>query len=128
LHIDIVRVRAMLVRGGQPTKLLDPAEAIRAPGGNYIKGPKVSVEVEVEVEAYRPFFILGEVKRPGGYPYVNAMTGRPPSIWPRAIPREPRSGWCVSTPPVQQREPHGRGARGYPVHPGDTIYVLERFF
>jgi polysaccharide biosynthesis/export protein len=36
----------------------------------YIKDPKVSVDVE----AYRPFFILGEVKQPGGYPYVNAMT------------------------------------------------------
>jgi len=36
----------------------------------YIKDPKVSVEVE----AYRPFFILGEVRRPGQYPYVNAMT------------------------------------------------------
>ena len=36
----------------------------------YIKDPKVSVEID----AYRPFFILGEVRRPGGYPYVNAMT------------------------------------------------------
>jgi protein involved in polysaccharide export with SLBB domain len=36
----------------------------------YIKDPKVSVEID----AYRPFFILGEVRRPGRYPYVNAMT------------------------------------------------------
>jgi polysaccharide export outer membrane protein len=33
-----------------------------------------TVSVSVEVDTYRPFFILGEVKRPGGYPYVNAMT------------------------------------------------------
>jgi polysaccharide export outer membrane protein len=34
----------------------------------YIKNPKVSVEVET----YRPFFILGEVHKPGQYPYVRA--------------------------------------------------------
>jgi polysaccharide biosynthesis/export protein len=39
-------------------------------GRKYIKDPKVSVEVET----YRPFFILGEVNKPGGYPYVNGMT------------------------------------------------------
>jgi glycosyltransferase involved in cell wall biosynthesis len=36
----------------------------------YIKDPKVTVEVET----YRPFFILGEVNKPGQYPSVNAMT------------------------------------------------------
>ena len=30
--------------------------------------------VAVEVEAYRPFFILGEVTLPGQYPYVANMT------------------------------------------------------
>ena len=28
----------------------------------------------VEIEAYRPFFILGEVAAPGQYPYVPNMT------------------------------------------------------
>ena len=28
----------------------------------------------VEIEAYRPFFILGEVTNPGQYPYVANMT------------------------------------------------------
>ena len=30
--------------------------------------------VTVEVETYRPFFILGEVNNPGQYPYVANMT------------------------------------------------------
>ena len=30
--------------------------------------------VSVEVETYRPFFILGEVTTPGQYPYVADMT------------------------------------------------------
>ena len=36
----------------------------------YLRDPKVSVEVT----AYRPFYIIGEVTKPGQYPYVNGMT------------------------------------------------------
>ena len=36
----------------------------------YVRDPHVAVEVE----AYRPFFILGEVTQPGQYPYVANMT------------------------------------------------------
>jgi protein involved in polysaccharide export with SLBB domain len=35
----------------------------------YLKHPRVSVEVE----NYRPFYIIGEVKTPGQYPYVSGM-------------------------------------------------------
>ncbi|MDB2415531.1 polysaccharide export protein, partial [Rickettsiales bacterium] len=35
----------------------------------YLKNPRVSIEVM----NFRPFFILGEVKNPGSYPYVNGM-------------------------------------------------------
>ena len=33
-----------------------------------------SPDVTIQVEEYRPFFILGEVKNPGSYPYVPEMT------------------------------------------------------
>lgn len=36
----------------------------------YLRDPKVSIEVM----NYRPFYILGEVKAPGSFPYVNGMT------------------------------------------------------
>ena len=37
---------------------------------DYLINPRVSVDVL----NYRPFYIIGEVKRPGSYPYVNGMT------------------------------------------------------
>src|SRR3546814_17203497 len=37
---------------------------------DYLIDPKVSIQVS----NYRPFYILGEVKSPGGYPFVNGMT------------------------------------------------------
>ena len=36
----------------------------------YLRDPRVTVEVT----AYRPYFILGEVERPGTYPYQNGLT------------------------------------------------------
>jgi polysaccharide export outer membrane protein len=38
--------------------------------GKYLINPRVNVEVTT----YRPFYIIGEVAKPGEYPYVNAMT------------------------------------------------------
>lgn len=37
---------------------------------DFLRNPKVSVDVL----NYRPFYIIGEVKRPGSYAYVNGMT------------------------------------------------------
>jgi polysaccharide export outer membrane protein len=36
----------------------------------YMRDPKVSVQVT----SYRPFYIFGEVTKPGEYPYANGMT------------------------------------------------------
>ncbi|MEZ5998299.1 MAG: polysaccharide biosynthesis/export family protein [Hyphomonas sp.] len=38
--------------------------------GNYILNPRVSVEVT----NYRPFYILGEINRPGEYAYTSGLT------------------------------------------------------
>jgi len=38
-------------------------------GKDYLVDPKINVQVL----NYRPFFILGEVKNPGSYPYINGM-------------------------------------------------------
>ena len=38
--------------------------------GGFLLTPRVNVEVTT----YRPFYIIGEVSKPGEYPYVNAMS------------------------------------------------------
>ena len=57
--IGAVRARGMTTAG------LQPAIAAKLRNG-FVREPHVAVEVE----AYRPFFILGEVTPPGQYPYV----------------------------------------------------------
>ena len=54
---------------GLTTAQLGSAIAGRLKSG-YVRDPSVAVEIET----YRPFFVLGEVTYPGPYPYVPNMT------------------------------------------------------
>jgi polysaccharide export outer membrane protein len=90
----------------------------------YIREPHVAVEIE----AYRPFFILGEVTAPGQYPYVPNMTAETAiAIAGGFTPRAEKKRVEVS------RGADGQLYRGkvplpFPLHPGDTILVSERWF
>ncbi|EIZ79030.1 polysaccharide biosynthesis/export family protein [Novosphingobium sp. Rr 2-17] len=54
---------------GKTTRLVADEFAKKLSDG-FLANPNVAMEVS----AYRPFFILGEVNTPGQYPYVNGMT------------------------------------------------------
>ena len=90
----------------------------------YIRQPHVSVEVE----AYRPFFILGEVNAPGQYPYVPNMTAEAAiAISGGYAPRASKRDILLA------RNFNGEVMRGkvppdFPLRPGDTITVKERWF
>ena len=90
----------------------------------YIKDPKVSVEVA----ASRPFFILGEVRNAGQFPYVAGMTAQTAiaiagGFTPRAkkkriqLVRHVNGASYTRTVPLNVK-----------ILPGDTITVQERFF
>ena len=90
----------------------------------YIRDPKVSIEVD----AYRPFFVLGEVTIAGQYPYISGMTAETAvavagGFTPRANKYEVDLTRVVDGHPVTASVPVDQ-----PVKPGDTIFVRERFF
>jgi polysaccharide biosynthesis/export protein len=84
--------------------------------------------VAVEVESYRPFFILGEITQPGQYPYVANMTAETAvAIAGGFTPRARRNSVMLT------RNFYGRPVRmevplTFPLRPGDTISVQERWF
>ncbi len=92
--------------------------------GGYLREPRVSCEVE----AYRPFFILGEVTTAGQYPYVNGMTVQTAvAIAGGFSPRASQSSaWLTRV--IDGRQTVGEVAMNQPVQPGDTIQIRERFF
>jgi polysaccharide biosynthesis/export protein len=84
--------------------------------------------VAVEVEAYRPFFILGEVTFPGQYPYVAHMTVETAvaiagGFSPRAFRRTVEVSRPVNGVVIRETVP-----TIMPIRPGDTILVSERWF
>ena len=89
----------------------------------YMKNPKVSLEVM----NYRPFFILGEVMKPGSYNYVNGMT---------VINAVALAGGYTYRADKNDITLKRGGQNGTPekvkedtqVNPGDVVSVPERFF
>ena len=109
-------------RGRTPASLA--TEISRKLRNGYIREPSVAVEIE----SYRPFFILGEVAAPGQYPYVpNMSVESAVAIAGGFSPRARRDS-------VTLTHTDGSGASRYVVplgtslSPGDTVLVGERWF
>jgi polysaccharide export outer membrane protein len=89
----------------------------------YMKDPKVTLEVL----NYRPFFIIGEVMKPGSYNYVNGMTvinavalaGGYTYRADKDGPKLKRGG---------QNSPEENVKEDTLVGPGDVVIITERFF
>ncbi len=112
--------------GGLTPKQLEGAVAQTLTRSKLYRNPSVSVEVI----AYRPIFILGEVVRPGQYPYQPAMTvvtaaAVAGGFTYRAVTNRFS---IVRTSNKQAETTEGGAGRETFVQPGDVITVFERVF
>nr|WP_306228772.1 polysaccharide biosynthesis/export family protein [Aurantimonas sp. CSK15Z-1] len=108
---------------GKTTKELE-GELATAYRNGYLQQPDVSVEVE----QYRPFFIMGEVATGGQYSYVPRMTVQNAiAVAGGFTPRGEQRSVDV-TRQINGRIITGRVPITDPILPGDTIYVRERLF
>lgn len=90
----------------------------------FLREPKVSVEVDT----YRPFFILGEVTTSGQYPFVNNMTIQTAvAIAGGYAPRAART-YAEVTRVVNGDLVTVNVPVTTPIRPGDTVVVKERYF
>jgi polysaccharide export outer membrane protein len=126
--VDAAGNISMTLIGSVPVRGLTTSQVSAAIAGRlragYIRNPHVSVEVEV----YRPFFILGEVNAPGQYPYVPNMTAEAAvaiagGFAPRANKRDILLARNFNGEVMRQPVPPD-----FPLRPGDTITVRERWF
>jgi polysaccharide export outer membrane protein len=120
--ITMPLIGSVPARGRTPAGLAaDIAGRLR---NGFIRDPSVAVEIE----AYRPFFILGEVAAPGQYPYVPNMTAETAvAIAGGFSPRAKRDSVTLT-----HTDASGTGRfvvpPGTPISPGDTVLVGERWF
>jgi len=120
--ITMPLIGSVPARGRTPAGLA--AEITAKLRNGYIREPSVAVEVET----YRPFFILGEVAAPGQYPYVpNMSVESAVAIAGGFSPRAKRD--AVTLTHIDNATPSRAVVPlGTPISPGDTILVGERWF
>jgi polysaccharide export outer membrane protein len=120
--ITMPLIGSVPARGRTPAGLAAEISAKLRRG--YIREPSVAVEVE----SYRPFFILGEVAAPGQYPYVPNMTVESAvAIAGGFSPRALRDRVTLT-----HTDPSGSARAivplGTAISPGDTVLVGECWF
>jgi polysaccharide export outer membrane protein len=89
---------------------------------DFLRNPRVAVEVL----SYRPFYIIGEVKNPGSYPYVSGMRVVNAIALAGGYTYRARENRLSIT-----RDNSGQKStadHGTIVMPGDVVEVPERFF
>ncbi|MCW5681596.1 MAG: polysaccharide export protein [Xanthobacteraceae bacterium] len=121
-HISMPLIGAVPARGLTTAQLAGTITGKLKSG--YIREPHVAVEVET----YRPFFILGEVTAAGQYAYVNNLTIETAvAIAGGFTPRANRANFTVARN-ISGRTIHATVPFHYAIRPGDTITVHERWF
>ena len=116
--ITMPLIGAVAARGKTPARLAADISARLRNG--YIREPSVAVEIE----SYRPFFILGEVAAPGQYPYVpNMSVESAVAIAGGFSPRAKRDSVTLTHNAGRTVVPLGTS-----ISPGDTVLVGERWF
>ena len=93
-------------------------------GARYLKDPRISIEVI----SYRPFYIIGEVNKPGEYPFVAGMSVL------NAVAVAGGYTYRANESSVYIRRKGGSDEEKHPADattklgPGDIVNVVERWF
>jgi protein involved in polysaccharide export with SLBB domain len=90
----------------------------------YLVNPKVTVQLG----SYRPFYILGEVAKPGSYPYAAGLTVREAVAIAGGFTRIAHENYVKVTHPDMAKGVTVEETADDPVEPGDTITVERRLF
>lgn len=120
--ISLPLVGSVVVRG--MTTQMTAANITASLADGYIREPSVAVEIET----YRPFFIQGAVKGAGQFSYVYGMTVRAAVSTAGGF-----SDTADRSRAIVYRRQGKEMAKGtvdldFPIYPGDTVVISERWF
>ncbi len=121
-YISVPLIGSVAARG----KTIQQIEA--AVAAKLRKGFLREPDVAVEVDRYRPIFVMGEVGAAGQYSYVPAMTAQKAIAAAGGFTPRANQADVDITRQFNGESMTGRVTISDQVLPGDTIYVRERFF
>jgi polysaccharide biosynthesis/export protein len=104
---------------GQTRTQLEKAIADKLAQG-YLRNPRVSVAIA----KYRPFYIYGEVAKPGEYPYASGMKVLNAIATAGGYTYRANQSYVV----VNRHGQGGKALGATPIEPDDVIEVPERLF
>ena len=90
----------------------------------YLRDPKISIEVL----NYRPFFIIGEVKRGGEYPYKSGLTVQDAVAIAGGYSYRANPNAAFIRRAGSDAENKVSLSQRVPIFPGDNVRIPERFF
>lgn len=97
---------------------------IRKLQGDFLVDPRVSVRVL----KYRQFYISGEVKTPGGYPYQPGLTLRSAAALAGGLTERASTGRITIIREGDPQRTPQKATLDTPINPGDTITIDMGFF
>ena len=120
---------ALPLVGGIDVHNLTPAQLEAKIAGtlrdkDLVREPRVSAEV---IE-YRPYFILGEVAKPGQYPFTNGLTAMKAVAAAQGFTYRANERVIFITPDNSRTETRIVLTASTPIAPGDTIRIAQRYF
>jgi polysaccharide export outer membrane protein len=107
---------------------LTVAEFQKQVAAKFADGYLVNPNVEVDVVSYRPFYIIGEVKAPGQYPYVNGMSVLNAVALAGGFTDRADKSEVYIRRNGSAKETEYPGDETTKVNPGDIVRISERFF
>ncbi|MBX3569204.1 MAG: polysaccharide export protein [Rhizobiaceae bacterium] len=108
---------------GETMQTLEASIADRLRQG-YLRDPDVSVEID----RYRPIFVMGEVGSAGQYSYVPGLTVQKAVAMAGGFTPRANQDNVDITRDINGKVMTGRVVTSDPLLPGDTIYIRERLF
>lgn len=121
-HVAFPLIGSIPARGSTVQEM-EGALAARLREG-YLRDPDVSVEID----RYRPIFVMGEVGAAGQYSYVPGLTAQKAVAMAGGYSPRANQANVDVTRDINGKVMTGRVLTSDPILPGDTIYVRERLF
>jgi protein involved in polysaccharide export with SLBB domain len=122
-NLSIQLVGPIPVKGHTVPEVIAMVVSVLKSGG-YMLNPSVAMEVL----NYRPFYVMGEVKEPGKYPYVSDMTVLNAVALAGGYTYRAKKDKVVVVRASDPEKKERSANPSEPVLPGDIIRVPERFF